>query len=248
MTIKCQVEAARALQLFTAQSVDISRHHPEAERREQNADLVDLLTPVVKGWITDMGVEVTSMALQVHGGMGFIEETGAAQHYRDARIAPIYEGTNGIQALDLIGRKLALKGGQVVRDFLDRVGDLDGELAAAGDELATLRQGLADGIAALGQATEWMLAGGDDPRDAAAGATPYLRLFGIVAGGYMMALAALAAQMRLAAGDDEAFHAAKIATARYYAEQILPQAPGLVGPATRGAGTLFGIDTEVLST
>lgn len=246
MTIKCQLEAARALQLFTAQSVDISRHHPEAERREQNADLVDLLTPVVKGWITDMGVEVTSMALQVHGGMGFIEETGAAQHYRDARIAPIYEGTNGIQALDLIGRKLALKGGQVVRDFLDRVRDLDVELAAAGDDLATLRQGLEAGVEALGQATEWLLACGD-ARDAAAGATPYLRLFGIVAGGYLMSRAALAARMRLAAGDDEVFHRAKIATARFYGEQILPQAPGLLGPATRGATTLFEIDAEGLS-
>ncbi len=246
MTIKCQLEAARALQLFTAQSVDISRHHPEAERREQNADLVDLLTPVVKGWITDMGVEVTSMALQVHGGMGFIEETGAAQHYRDARIAPIYEGTNGIQALDLIGRKLALKGGQVVRDFLDRVRDLDVELAAAGDDLATLRQGLEAGVEALGQATEWLLACGD-ARDAAAGATPYLRLFGIVAGGYLMSRAALAARMRLAAGDDEVFHRAKIATARFYGEQILPQAPGLLGPATRGATTLFEIDVEGLS-
>ncbi len=246
MTIKCQLEAARALQLFTAQSVDISRHHPEAERREQNADLVDLLTPVVKGWITDMGVEVTSMALQVHGGMGFIEETGAAQHYRDARIAPIYEGTNGIQALDLIGRKLALKGGQVVRDFLDRVRDLDVELAAAGDDLATLRQGLEAGVEALGQATEWLLACGD-ARDAAAGATPYLRLFGIVAGGYLMSRAAVAARMRLAAGDDEVFHRAKIATARFYGEQILPQAPGLLGPATRGATTLFEIDAEGLS-
>ncbi len=246
MTIKCQLEAARALQLFTAQSVDISRHHPEAERREQNADLVDLLTPVVKGWITDMGVEVTSMALQVHGGMGFIEETGAAQHYRDARIAPIYEGTNGIQALDLIGRKLALKGGQVVRDFLDRVRDLDVELAAAGDDLATLRQGLEAGVEALGQATEWLLACGD-ARDAAAGATPYLRLFGIVAGGYLMSRATLAARMRLAAGDDEVFHRAKIATARFYGEQILPQAPGLLGPATRGATTLFEIDAEGLS-
>jgi alkylation response protein AidB-like acyl-CoA dehydrogenase len=247
MTIKCQLEAARALQLFAAQSVDLARHHPEAEAREQNAALVDLLTPVVKGWVSDMGVEVTSMALQVHGGMGFIEETGAAQHYRDARIAPIYEGTNGIQALDLIGRKLPLAGGQVVRDFLEDVRRLDDELAGTGDELKSLRQSLADGVAALGKATEWMLTAGDDPRDAAAGATPYLRLFGIVAGGYMMALAALAAQKRLVTGDDETFYRAKIATARFYAEQILPQAPGLLGPATRGAGTLFEIDAETLN-
>ncbi len=245
--MKARIEAARGLIYYTAAALDRASHHQDEATRTRAGLIADLLVPVAKAWSTDLGVEVASDAIQVHGGMGFIEETGAAQHYRDARIAPIYEGTNGIQALDLIGRKLPLQGGGVVRDFLGQVRDLDGELAGAGDEFRALRQGLAEAVEALGKATEWMLTAGDDARDTAAGATPYLRLFGIAAGGYMMALAALAAQKRLAAFEDETFHRAKIATARFYAEQILPQAPGLLGPATRGAGTLFEIDTETLN-
>jgi alkylation response protein AidB-like acyl-CoA dehydrogenase len=248
MTMKAQVEAMRALVYVNAEAIDKSRHHPDAEVREASRDLVELLTPVSKAWSTDLGCEVASTGVQIHGGMGFIEETGAAQHYRDVRIAPIYEGTNGIQALDLVGRKLPMKGGAVVRDYLDGLRALDSDLAAAGDDFAAMRKGLADGVSALSEATDWMLGIlANDYHGAAAGAAPYLRMFGIVTGGFLLARSALAAAEKRAAGDNDPFNAAKIATARFFAEQILPLAPGLKGPATQGAELMFALDPEQMA-
>ena len=180
-----------------------------------------------------MGVEAASLGVQVHGGMGFIEETGAAQHYRDARIAPIYEGTNGIQALDLIGRKLPQAHWKPL--FAEMRADI-AELGA--HDLGAMAPYLDDALAALENATVW-LAGNED---SAAGATPYLRMFGIVTGGWLLAKQAIAARQRLSAGSGDAgFLDAKIATARFFAEQILPQATALLGPVTRGGDTLFAI-------
>jgi alkylation response protein AidB-like acyl-CoA dehydrogenase len=246
LTMRATVEAMRALAYCNAEAIDVARHHPDAEVRERAQERADVLTPVTKGWSTDMGVEVTSLAIQVHGGMGYVEETGVAQHFRDARITPIYEGTNGIQAMDLVGRKLPIRLGGAVADLLGEMAGLDAELGTP--ELAPLRAPLADAVAALREATDWLLANGlEQPVDALAGATPYLRLFGIVTGGWLLARSAVAACEVLASGDgDPAFLADKVTTARFYATQLLPVARGLVPAVTAGAGDLFAIAEERL--
>ncbi len=235
LTMQSSIEALRGVIYLNAAAIDRSAHGATDADREAGDELADLLTPVSKGWGTDLGVELTSLAIQVFGGMGYIEETGVAQHFRDARIAPIYEGTNGIQAMDLVGRKLPLRAGGAVTDYLARIEALDGDLAAAGDDLASIRTALADGLAALRTATDWLLANGmANPLDALAGATPYLRLFSVVTGGWIMAKQALAATAALAeAGpSDKAFYEGKVLTARFFCEQLLPQATGLVPAIT----------------
>ncbi len=249
MTMKASVEAMRALIFVNAGAIDLARHHPDEVERQRQQALVEFLTPVSKAWCSDLGVEVASLGIQVHGGMGYVEETGAAQHLRDARIASIYEGTNGIQALDLVTRKLARKGGEPVREFLSAMRALDNELAAGDEDLAAIGEGLRAGVEALAKATDWLCARlAEEPNAAAAGATPYLRMFGTVVSGYLMARAAVAARKLLDnGGDDRAFLEAKIATARFYAEQILPQAAGLLGPVTRGDALLYAIDADAMS-
>ena len=189
---------------------------------------------------------MTSLAVQVHGGMGYVEETGVAQHFRDSRIAPIYEGTNGIQAIDLVGRKLpdAWRWGGHRPPGPDR-----GARPASWPPPARSWPGcgpaLASGVSALREATDWIMAhGAAEPNDALAGATPYLRLFGLVTGGWLLARSALAASRLLpgAGGSDAAFLRDKIVTARFYAEQLLPQAAGLLPAVTAGAGPLFQVD------
>ncbi len=247
MTIKAHVEACRAIAALNAAAVDRAHAEPDPEARADAKGLADLLTPVTKAFATDMGVEMTSLALQVFGGMGYVEETGAAQHYRDARIAPIYEGTNGIQALDLVGRKLAIDGGRHWRALIARERAQLHALPAAGD-LGAIRPYAEDALEALQTASVWMAGNaGRSPDDMAAGAGPYLRLFGLALGGALLARQAAEAARRLAEGrGDPAFLRAKIATARFYAEQILPQAPALLGPATRGAAALYAIPEEAL--
>ena len=177
---------------------------------------------------SDIGVEVASLGIQVHGGMGFIEETGAAQHYRDARIAAIYEGTNGIQANDLVFRKLGRDQGHAARAFLDEVAETESALSgAAGDDLAALREQLRSGRQTLSEATGSMVeALQKDARAAASGAVTYLRLFGLVAGGHLIARGALAASQALSrSGSDSDFYEARLAVARFYADHLLSQAP-----------------------
>ncbi len=246
MTMKAQVEAMRALTLENAFALDMARNHPDEETREQYRLYADLLTPVSKAWATDLGIEVTSMAIQVYGGLGYIEESGMPQFYRDARIGAIYEGTNGIQALDLIGRKLPAGGGAAIMGMVGNMKAIDGELAAAGDRFNSMRTLLADGVAALEQATGWLAMNGmQDPNQAAAGATPYLRMLGTVAGAYFLAKSALAASKLLEEGSpDKEFLEAKIDTARFYAEQLLPLGTALLGPVTAGKETLFAIDPD----
>jgi 3-(methylthio)propanoyl-CoA dehydrogenase len=240
LTQKAFIEALRSLAYLVAESMDLAGHHPERAVRDSRRELVELLTPVTKAWGTDLGVELTSLALQVHGGAGYIEETGAAQHYRDARIAPIYEGTNGIQAIDLVTRKLAIRDGAAVGDFIAQLGALDAQLESAGAELSSMRRNLAAAIVTLQGATEVMVSA--DGIDRLAGAGPYLRLFGIVAGGWLMARQALAATRRLAAGSAQAdLLRAKLITAHFYCEQILPQASGLLPAVTAGAGDLLAL-------
>jgi len=242
LTMKANAEAMRGLLYDTARAIDLSHHHPDESTRAHWRDRADLLTPVAKAWCTDLGVEMASLGVQIHGGMGYVEETGAAQYYRDARIAPIYEGTNGIQAIDLVMRKLPMAGGGVVRTYLDELASVCTDLAAAGPGLESVRRELEEGVDLLRNATEWLLAQ-SDPNDVLAAATPYLRLFGIVAGGAYLARQARAA---VDGAEDDDFLAAKVATTRFYAEQLLPQAFGLVPAATAHASALFAVTTEML--
>jgi len=245
LTMKAYLEAMRALLYTNAVSIDLARYHPDPAEREARRELVELLTPISKAWCSDLGVELTSIGVQVHGGMGYVEETGVAQYMRDSRISPIYEGTNGIQAIDLVLRKLPMRGGGVVADLLAQMEALGPELDAAGPELAGIRLALVDGISALRAATDWILSRGPaEPNDVLAGATPYLRLCGLVVGGWLMARSALAASRLLhtAGGADTVFLQEKISTAGFYAGQLLPQAAGLLPAVTAGAGPLFQVD------
>jgi hypothetical protein len=166
-----------ALLYTNAVSIDLARQHPDPVEREARRELVDLLTPISKAWCTDLGVDLASVGLQVHGGMGYVEETGVAQYLRDSRIAPIYEGTNGIQGIDLVLRKVPMRGGGVVADLLAQMEALGPELEAAGEELVGIGPALAGGVSALREATDWIPSRGPaEPNDALAGATPYLRL------------------------------------------------------------------------
>jgi 3-(methylthio)propanoyl-CoA dehydrogenase len=243
MTMKSTTEAIRALTFLNAAAIDHAHGAENTDAQKAAHGLADLLTPITKAYATDMGVELSSLAVQVFGGMGYVEETGAAQHMRDARIAPIYEGTNGIQALDLIGRKLPMEGGEHWRKLFDEIRDFISDLPREG-ELAALRPYLEDALEALNSATIWMLGNnGDGLNDSAAGATPYLRMFGITLGGYLMARQAVAATQKLARNEGDAnFLKSKIITARFYIEQIVPQVAGLLGPVTRGSELFFALD------
>ena len=235
LTQRACIEALRGIIYANAAAMDRAQRHADEAVRTACDELADILTPVSKGWGTDLGVELTSLALQVFGGMGYIEETGIAQLYRDARIAPIYEGTNGIQAMDLVGRKLPMRAGGAINDYLGQIQATVDALATAGDDLASINAGLADGLDTVRSATDWLLANGlTDPLDALAGATPFLRLFSLVTGGWVMALQAQAATRLLAeAGPaDKAFYEGKVLTARFFCEQVLPQARGLLPAVT----------------
>ena len=247
LTMKSSIEAMRALVYDTATSLDQSRRTNDPEARKAAQDRVDLLTPVVKAWCTDLGVEIASMGIQVHGGVGYIEETGAVQHLRDSRIAPIYEGTNGIQAQDLVARKVLRDGGTAAKNFIAEVRALCDALdESPGETASALRSQLSGSCDALAETTDWLLVeGGSNMLRALAGATPYLRLFGTVAGGAMMARATLAAQAALDAGtDDPEFYKSKLMTARFYAENILPQAAALIAPVRDGHHAVLAFAEE----
>ncbi|MBM3572554.1 MAG: acyl-CoA dehydrogenase, partial [Alphaproteobacteria bacterium] len=200
-------------------------------------------------WATDAGFETASLGIQIHGGMGFIEETGAAQHLRDARITLIYEGTNGIQANDLLGRKLMRDRGAAAAAFTAEIRDTIERLAAApGDDLAAIRRPLKSGVDALDKATAWLVeTWARDVRLASAGAAPYLKLMGAVAGGWAMALAALAATSQLQRqGADSRFLQGKIATARFFAEHILAPAEALILPIMQGGASVLALAEDQL--
>jgi alkylation response protein AidB-like acyl-CoA dehydrogenase len=235
LTMRSSIGALRGIVYANAAALDRAKSHADEAVRAGAGELADFLTPVSKGWGTDVGVELTSLAIQVFGGMGYIEETGVAQHFRDARIAPIYEGTNGIQAMDLVGRKLPMRAGGAVADYLGHVDATIADLDAAGEDLASIRSALADAQGALRTATDWLLANGlGEPLDALAGATPYLRLFSVVTAGWVMGLQALAATKAIAEGgtEDKAFYEEKLIDARFFCEQLLPQVISLVPAIT----------------
>ncbi|REK19698.1 MAG: acyl-CoA dehydrogenase [Actinobacteria bacterium] len=227
LTMKAYNQAMRALLYLTASESDFADHAESDEERKRASERVAVLTPLVKAWCTDVGVELASLGIQVHGGMGYVEETGAAQHFRDSRIAPIYEGTNGIQAIDLLTRKLPMEDGAVVRDMIEEMrGSLDDirsveELGGFADELEASVSGLAD-------TSEWLLNALSTRTidDALAGASPYLRQFATVVAGWLMARAAMAAAQGSDA--DSEFNLDKVATARFFGEHLLPQVNGLI--------------------
>ena len=248
LTMRASTEAARALTYYAAGAADRARHEPDPAKRETAQARLDLLTPVVKAWCTDIGVEIASTGIQVHGGMGFIEETGAAQYLRDARITPIYEGTNGIQAADLVGRKLARDQGKALRALLADMRDCATRLSAMKDaDFSAIRTRLFQGIDAADQAGRALIdAYAKDPGQALAGSKPFLNLLGTVTAGWLLAEGALAASRRLKAREgDGDFLKAKIATTRFFAEHNLAPAPGLL-PAVTGGVTVMGFDLDVL--
>ncbi|MGH6917721.1 MAG: acyl-CoA dehydrogenase, partial [Geminicoccaceae bacterium] len=231
LAIKARIEAMRAMVYTAAACLDHAVRAADPDDRRRAAERLDLMTPLVKAWCSDLGFEIASEALQVHGGMGYIEETGAAQHLRDARINMIYEGTNGIQALDLVGRKLALAEGRLPWDWFAEFSDDLGALQSAGH--GDLAASLGAALEALKQATTWLQQDHADPDDAAAGATPYLRMFATTAGGFLLARSALAAQ-----GVDRRIADDKLASASFYAAQLLPPASALLPAVTAGCAPL----------
>jgi alkylation response protein AidB-like acyl-CoA dehydrogenase len=240
MSMRSQTEAMRALAYFAAATLDKAKHHPDAAEKRRNQALLDLLTPIVKGWCTEQGVEVASTGIQVHGGMGFIEETGATQYLRDARITTIYEGTTGIQANDLVGRKVGHEKGATAAAM---IAAMRTDLARLSAE-PSLRDGFKDALEGLEGATRWIVdTFPSNPRAVAAVSVPYLKLFGTVAGGWMMARAALAAAERLRQPDaDREFLEGKLAASRFYAEHELPRAATLAREVTRGADSVLALD------
>ncbi|HET9375416.1 MAG TPA: acyl-CoA dehydrogenase [Chthoniobacterales bacterium] len=251
LQMKSQTQATRSLAYVVAGARDLAMRHPDEGYRQRNQAFVDLLTPVVKGWSTETGIEIASLGIQVHGGMGYIEETGAAQHWRDARITTIYEGTTGIQANDLVGRKIVRDQGKTMHAVLDEMRRFEGELAAKRPDpaLESIRDGYTRGVAALSNAVEYILANYSvKPNRVLAGGVPFLKLFGIVAGGWQLARGAVISANRLAEGKgDPAFYASKIATARFFAEHVLAAAPGLAHTVARGGESVTEFSEEHLS-
>ena len=229
MSMRAQTEGARALAYVTAAAYDAAHHSDDAAVRRENQAFYEFMVPVVKGWSTEMSIEVASTGVQVHGGMGFIEETGAAQYYRDARILTIYEGTTAIQANDLVGRKTVRDGGATARAILAQVRATEAELAAANSgDLTAIGNQLAAGSKALEEVVDYIVANmKSDIKAVFSGSVPYLKMAGIVLCGWQMARAALIAQKKLDAGEGDArFYQAKIGTARFFADHLLSQAAG----------------------
>ncbi len=237
MSMKAQIEAARALAYVAAGHFDMAHHHADEDVRKTHQAIYEFMVPIIKGWSTEMSIDVASTCVQIHGGMGFIEETGAAQFYRDARILTIYEGTTAIQANDLVGRKTVRDGGAVAKSIIADVRRTEAELTERiaqcnskdiADDLAAIQKQLAAATFSLEGVVDYVVGNmQSDIKGVFAGSVPYLKLAGIVLGGWQMARAALAARRRLAAGDgDGSFHQAKLATARFFADHYLSQAGG----------------------
>ncbi len=246
MTMRAYTEGCRALAAGAASAYDAAHHHPDADVRKQNAAFYEFMVPLVKGYSTEMSLEVTSLGVQVHGGMGFIEETGAAQYYRDAKILTIYEGTTAIQANDLVGRKTSRDGGQAAKAIVAQIEKTEAELAkrssvaarAVLKRLTAARLALIDVIDFIAANTK------SNPNAVFAGSVPYLMLAGNVFAGWQMARSLLAAEDELAAGNDTAFMQAKITTARFYADHMLSKAAGVRDSIVEGAESVTALALE----
>ncbi|WNK01562.1 acyl-CoA dehydrogenase [Thalassospiraceae bacterium LMO-JJ14] len=238
LSMRSQTEAVRALAYWVASRLDIAHRHPDPEVAKKAQSYVDLLTPIVKAWSTDIGVEVANTGVQVHGGMGFIEETGAAQHLRDARIAPIYEGTNGIQAIDLAGRKIAREGGETMTAL---IAEMRASIAAMGHDHARLSKAIDE----LERATNWIVQGfAENPVTALAGAVPYLRLAGIAIGGWLMVRIYEASKARSA--ENPLLAQRRQVSVSFYARHILTQAPGLADAVLDGSSIIAETPPEAI--
>jgi alkylation response protein AidB-like acyl-CoA dehydrogenase len=246
MTMRAYVEGCRAMASVAASAYDAAHHHPDAEVRKPNQAFYEFLVPLIKGYSTEMSLEVTSLAVQVHGGMGFIEETGVAQYYRDAKILTIYEGTTAIQANDLVGRKTARDGGQAAKGIAAQIETTEAALLASGTpdavgmakRLKVAREAFVDVVNFVAGNTK------ANPNAVFAGSVPYLMLAGNVMAGWQMARALLVAQEQLTAGSDVAFMQAKITTARFYADHLLSKAPGMRDSIVEGADSVTALALE----
>ena len=246
MTMRAYTEGCRAMATVAAAAYDAVHHHPDAEVRKQNLAFYEFMVPLVKGYSTEMSQEVTSLGVQVHGGMGFIEETGAAQYYRDSKILTIYEGTTAIQANDLVGRKTARDGGQIAKGIAAQIEATEAELLAQGSadalavakRLSAARQAFVDVVEFVAANTRGA------PNAVFAGSVPYLMLAGNVVAGWQMARSLLVAQEQLAQGVDTAFMQAKIITARFYADHLLTKAPGMRDSIVEGADSVNALALE----
>jgi hypothetical protein len=247
MTMRALAEGGRALIYHTAGALDRAHRHPDDFARKEAQARVDLLTPVAKAWCTDAGVEAASLGIQVHGGMGYIEETGAAQHLRDARVAPIYEGSNGIQAADLAFRKVGRDGGAAAQALIAEIRRFEETLAGApAADFAAMRTRLAEGVTAFDRATDWVAENAvADPEAVAAGSSHYLRMAGLVAGGWLLARTAHAAAADEAVAG-QAYARAKRATARFFCDQLLPQTAGLLIALAEGYAAAREIEEEAV--
>jgi alkylation response protein AidB-like acyl-CoA dehydrogenase len=247
MEMRSRIEAMRSLSYTVAAAHDAALHHADPAERQRNQAFVDLMIPVVKGWNTETGNELTYLGVQIHGGMGFVEETGAAQHMRDARITTIYEGTTGIQANDLMGRKIAREGGATLKIVIAQMKQTQAEVAAhKGAEFEALSKALLNGIEAVSRAGDYIVGNyTSDVRAVAVGAVPFLKLMGTVSGGWMLARGALVAQGKIAAGDTDPFYRAKLATARYYAEHAMTLAPALADEILGGGASALDLKEEL---
>ncbi|MEA3053180.1 MAG: 3-(methylsulfanyl)propanoyl-CoA dehydrogenase, partial [Sphingomonadales bacterium] len=246
MEMKAFNEAARALVLWGALQVDISRRAQTEEEREAASDLLGLLTPVIKGYLTDQGFKVAVDAQQIHGGHGYIREWGMEQFVRDARIAQIYEGTNGIQALDLVGRKLGANGGRAIQAFLKLLGEEIADSKGGEGEGAEVAAALEKGVGDLQAATMWLMQNGlANPNHAGAAAYPYMTLTGIVSLGLMWLRMTRASKAALANGaGDKAFHEAKLVTARFFAQRVMPETGALRRQIEAGADSVMALPAE----
>ena len=248
LTMKSKTEAARAISYFAARQQDIFAKSPDADAKAKADALIQLLTPVVKAWGTDTGIEVANDGIQVHGGMGFIEESGAPQWLRDVRITAIYEGTNGIQANDLIGRKIAMNGGAYMDVLMPMIKEDIAAVKEKGGVFAEMADALEVGISNVEKSTEWLVESfKEDPKQAATGSVHFLRLLGNVTGGWLLAKSALIAQGKLDNGEgDPTFMKAKINTARFFMEQILPTSSALKAIFTKGYGSTLDCEDDYL--
>jgi len=248
MTMRAVTEGCRAMASVAAAAYDAAHHHPDAEVRKQNATFYEFLVPLVKGYSTEMSLEVTSLGVQVHGGMGFIEETGAAQYYRDAKILTIYEGTTAIQANDLVGRKTARDGGASAKAIAAQIEKTEAELmqskSQSADALAVAKR-LTAARNAFVQVVDFIAANtSSNPNATFAGSVPYLMLAGNLMAGWQLARALLVAEKLSADGEDTAFMQAKITTARFYADHILSRAPGIRDAIVEGAEAVTALAAE----
>ena len=239
MLMRALTEGGRAMSYYAIAAEDRSSHHPDEQVRVQSAQMVELLTPLVKGWCTEVAMETTSLGVQVHGGMGFIEETGAAQHMRDARILPIYEGTNGIQALDFIGRKCLRDGGQAVKVLLAEMQVTVDQLAAAHGSVVNLRNRLRHAIEQCQEALNFVLENSSDSQGIAYN---FMMLYGNTVSYWLLVKLAAAAQNRLAAGETDRFYNQKIATAEFFSTQILPRNSGFLATLVLGADSFDALE------